>query len=475
MKSKLAVLFLLLLIPIAAAPLDPAVQSLSHSILKELIEINTTDTPRGNVTTAALAMQKRFAAAGLPASDMLLAGPNDRKQNLIVRLRGASTSLAPILIIGHIDVVEARREDWTTDPFVLVEKGGYFYGRGTQDMKGSDAMVITTLLRFLHEGYKPDRDIILALTADEEGGTANGVDWLLKNKPEQVRAGFVLNPDAGGANTVNGKPLNLDIEAAEKVYADFLLTVRNPGGHSSLPVPDNAIYHLVDSLARLEKYQFPFELSPVTRGFFESIQKVATPEEASTINAVLVPHPDPAALARFSANPRYNSTTHTTCVATRLNAGHANNALPQLAQANINCRILPGHSIEEVRENLLDIFADKEVRVQYIDSATNEPRDTAPTEKGLPPVAIPAQITNTLLKTATTFWAGAPLVPEMETGASDSKYTIARGIPTFGFSGLAIDRDDVRAHGKDERVRITDYYDGVEFWYRWLKALTSEN
>ena len=336
-------------------------------------------------------------------------------------------------------------------------------------------MVITTLLRFLHEGYKPDRDIILALTADEEGGTANGVDWLLKNKPEQVRAGFVLNPDAGGANTVNGKPLNLDIEAAEKVYADFLLTVRNPGGHSSLPVPDNAIYHLVDSLARLEKYQFPFELSPVTRGFFESIQKVATPEEASTINAVLVPHPDPAALARFSANPRYNSTTHTTCVATRLNAGHANNALPQLAQANINCRILPGHSIEEVRENLLDIFADKEVRVQYIDSATNEPRDTAPTEKGLPPVAIPAQITNTLLKTATTFWAGAPLVPEMETGASDSKYTIARGIPTFGFSGLAIDRDDVRAHGKDERVRITDYYDGVEFWYRWLKALTSEN
>jgi acetylornithine deacetylase/succinyl-diaminopimelate desuccinylase-like protein len=333
-------------------------------------------------------------------------------------------------------------------------------------------MVITTLLRFLKDGYKPDRDIILALTADEEGGTANGVEWLLKNKPTEISAGYILNADSGGVNTVKGKPLNLDLAAAEKVYADFTLTARNPGGHSSLPVPDNAIYHVVDALARLEKYQFPFELSPVTRGFFESVQKAATPEEAAVIRAALAPGASAAAIAALSKDPRYNSTTHTTCVATMMNAGHAHNALPQMAQANVNCRILPGHSIEEIRQDLIRIFADKEVKVQFNDPDTNEPRDTAPAEKGPAPVAIPPGFTASLLKTAADFWPGVPLVPEMETGASDSRFAVVKGIPSYGFSGLAVDRDDVRAHGKDERIRTKDYYDGVEFWYRWLKSQT---
>jgi acetylornithine deacetylase/succinyl-diaminopimelate desuccinylase-like protein len=475
MNAGLLPLTLLAFASLPAATADPAVQQLSRGILKELIEINTTDTPRGNVTTAAVAMQKRFTAAGVPAADMLLAGPNDRKKNLVIRLHGTSPTQKPILILCHLDVVEAKREEWTTDPFQLVEKDGYFYGRGTQDMKGSDAMVITALLRFLKEGYKPERDIILALTADEEGGTANGVEWLLKNKPGEIRAGYILNADSGGVNTVKGKPLNLDLAAAEKVYADFTLTARNPGGHSSLPVPDNAIYHVVDALARLEKYQFPFELSPVTRGFFESVQKAATPDEAAAIRAALAPGTSPAAIAEFSKNARYNSTTHTTCVATTMNAGHAHNALPQTAQANVNCRILPGHSIEEVRQDLIRIFADKDVKVQFTDPGTNEPRDTAPVEKGPAPVAIPPAFTAALLKSAADFWPGVPLVLEMETGASDSRFAVVKGIPSYGFSGLAVDRDDVRAHGKDERIRTRDYYDGVEFWYRWLKSLTQSN
>jgi acetylornithine deacetylase/succinyl-diaminopimelate desuccinylase-like protein len=228
----------------------------------------------------------------------------------------------------------------------------------------------------------------------------------------------------------------------------------------------------VNALARLEKYQFPFELNPVTRSFLESVQKVATPEEAAVIRAALAPGASAVAIAAFSKDPRYNSTTHTTCVATMMNAGHAHNALPQIAQANVNCRILPGHSIEEVRQDLIRVFADNEVKVQFNDPDTNEPRDTGPADKGPAPVAIPPAITASLLKTAADFWPGVAAVPEMETGASDSRFAVIKGIPSYGFSGLAVDRDDVRAHGKDERIRTKDFYDGVDFWYRWLKSLT---
>jgi acetylornithine deacetylase/succinyl-diaminopimelate desuccinylase-like protein len=398
-------------------------------------------------------------------------GPNDRKGNLVVRLRG-SGSRKPILIIGHLDVVEARREDWTSDPFHFVEKDGYFYGRGTQDMKVNDAILLTTFIRFHREGYRPDRDLILALTADEEGGKSNGVDWLLKNHRDLIAAEFVLNADSGGVTTVKGKPVNVDVEASEKLYADFQLTVTNPGGHSSLPVPDNAIYHIADALGRLERAPFPFELNAVTRSYFERRAALETGQTAADMKAILQTPADGAAVARLSADARYNSTIRTTCVATRLSAGHANNALPQLAQANVNCRILPGHSAEEIRQELLRIFADPKIVVRYVDDAGNV-YDRTPEKKAFSPMLPPDEILKPLERIAGEMWNGVPVIPNMETGASDSIYTIAAGLPSYGVSGVAIDQDDVRAHGKDERVRVSSYYDGVEFYHRYLKALTA--
>jgi acetylornithine deacetylase/succinyl-diaminopimelate desuccinylase-like protein len=408
--------------------------------------------------------------AGFPAADVQVLGPNDRKGNMVARLRAPSGSLRPILIIGHLDVVEARRSDWTTDPFQFVEKDGYFYGRGTQDMKSNDAILVTAFIRLHQEGWRPDRDVILALTADEEGGKSNGVDWLLKNHRELVDAEFVLNADAGGVTTLKGKVVNVDIEASEKMYADFQLTATNPGGHSSLPVPDNAIYHIADALARLEKNPFPVELNAITRTYFERRAPLENEKTKADMNAILHTPPDPAAVSRLSQDPRYNSLLRTTCVATRLTAGHANNALPQLAQANVNCRILPGHSAEEIRQALIALFADPKVQVGYVSDA-GDFAARAPDKKAFPPVLPRSEVLRALERVAAEMWPGAPVIPEMETGASDSVHTIASGMPSYGVNGLAIDQDDIRAHGKDERVRVSSYYDGVEFYYRYLKEI----
>jgi acetylornithine deacetylase/succinyl-diaminopimelate desuccinylase-like protein len=454
-----------------AAPLDEATRRLAHDIFQQLVEINTTDSV-GSTTAAATAMAKRFLDAGFPPEDVRIAGPNDRKGNLVVRLHGSGGPRKPILIIGHLDVVEARRADWTTDPFQFVEKDGYFYGRGTQDMKVDDAILVTTFIRFHGEGYRPDRDLILALTADEEGGKSNGVDWLLKNHRDWIAAEFVLNADSGGVTTVKGKPVNVDVEASEKLYGDYQVTATNPGGHSSLPVPDNAIYHIADALGRLERAPFPVELNAVTRTYFERRAALETGQAAADMKAILRTPADSAAIARLSADARYNSMMRTTCVATRLNGGHANNALPQLAQANVNCRILPGHSAEEIRQELVRIFADPKIVVRYVDDAGNV-YDRTPEKKAFPPILPPDEILKPLERIAGEMWNGVPVIPSMETGASDSIYTIAAGLPSYGVNGVAIDQDDVRAHGKDERVRAGAYYDGVEFYYRYLKALTS--
>ena len=469
---SLTAAFLLFATCTSAASLDDATRGLAHDIFKELIEINTTDSV-GSTTAAAQAMAKRLLDAGFPSSDVHVLGPNQRKGNLVVRLHGSGANgLKPILIICHLDVVEARREDWTTDPFQFVEKDGYFYGRGTQDMKDNDAVMVTTFIRFRREGYRPDRDVILALTADEEYGQSNGVDWLLKNHRDLIDAAFALNPDSGGVTTEHGKPVNVDIEATEKIYADFQLTVTNPGGHSSLPARDNAIYHIADALSRLEASPFPFELNQVTRGYFEKRAALATGPLAADMQGILKTPPDPASIARLSADPRYNSMTHTTCVATRFNAGHANNALPQLAQANVNCRILPGHSVQEVAQTLARIFNDPAVTMRYVNDAGTV-LDKIPDRKAFPPVIPPPEILRPLERVTDSMWPGAPVIPIMDTGASDSIYTMAAGIPSYGISGIAIDQDDVRAHGKDERVRVSSYYDGVDFYYRYLKALTS--
>jgi acetylornithine deacetylase/succinyl-diaminopimelate desuccinylase-like protein len=462
---------ILAVVTLSAAPLDEATRRLARDVFQQLIEINTTDSV-GSTTAAAEAMAKRLLDAGLAPEDVQVLGPNDRKGNLVARLHGSGGALKPILIIGHLDVVEARREDWTTDPFQFVEKDGYFYGRGTQDMKVNDAILITTFIRFRRENYRPDRDLILALTADEEGGKSNGVDWLLKNHRELIDAAFVLNADSGGVTTVKGKPVNLDVEASEKLYADFQVSAVNPGGHSSLPVPDNAIYHLAGALGRLERSPFPFELNAVTRTYFERRAGLETGQTAADMKAILRTPADAAAVARLSADARYNSTMRTTCVATRLNAGHANNALPQLAQANVNCRILPGHSAEEIRQELIRIFADAKIVVRYVDDAGNV-SGRAIEKKAFPPMLPPDEILKPLARIADEMWKGVPVIPDMETGASDSIYTIAAGLPSYGVNGVAIDQDDIRAHGKDERVRVSAYYDGVEFYYRYLKALTS--
>ena len=452
------------------AQVDAATRQLSHDIFQQLVEINTADSV-GSTTVAAEAMAQRLSVAGFPASDMVVLGSSDRRKNLVVRLHGSGAQ-KPVLLIGHLDVVEARREDWSTDPFKFVEKDGYFYGRGTQDMKDGDAIMVTTLIRMKKAGYTPDRDIILALTADEEGGEDNGVNWLLKNHRELIDAEFVLNHDGGGVDTENGKPVSIDVDASEKLYADYQLTVTNSGGHSSLPLPDNAIYHLADALGRLEHSTFPFELNPVTRAYFERMSKIEKGQEASDMKAILRTPPDQAAIARLSTNPVRNSVLRTTCVATRLFAGHANNALPQLAQANVNCRILPGHSKEEIRQALIRIFNDSKVTVRYVDDA-GKVSDNAPDAQALPPAPLREDVMTQLEKVGAAFWPGTPLIPTMAAGASDGVLTNAAGMPTYAVSGVAIDTSDFRAHGRDERVRVESFYQGVDFFYRYLTALTS--
>jgi acetylornithine deacetylase/succinyl-diaminopimelate desuccinylase-like protein len=450
------------------AQLDPATKQLSHDIFQQLIEINTTDSV-GSTTVAANAMAQRLLDAGFAKEDVVVLGPNDRKGNLMARLHGTG-SAKPILLIGHLDVVEALRSDWTTDPFQFVDKDGYYYGRGTQDIKEGDAIFVTTFIRLKKEGYKPDRDIILALTADEEGGKSNGIDWLLKNHRDLMDAAFVLNTDAGGVDMVNGKPISFNVEATEKLYGDYQLTATNAGGHSSLPVPDNAIYHIADALTRLQAYTFPFELNPVTRAYFEKMSTLESGQTAANMKGILENPPSAEAIARLSATPKYNATMRTTCVATRLSAGHANNALPQSATANVNCRILPSHSREETRQQLIQIFNDPKVTVGYVNDA-RELVDAAPESKGLPPTELQPEVMQPLAKLVAQMWPGVPVIPVMETGASDGKFTSEAGLPTYGVNGIAIDIDDDRAHGKDERLGVDSYYRGVEFYYRYVKLL----
>ncbi len=434
-----------------AAQVDNATKQLARDIFKQLVEINTTDSI-GSTTVAAEAMAKRLRDAGFPESDVQVLGPNARKGNMVARLHGTGAH-RPILLIGHIDVVEAKREDWSTDPFKFIEQDGYFYGRGTQDMKDGDAIMVTSLIRFRQEGYRPDRDIILALTADEEGGKSNGVDWLLRNHRDLIDAEYVLNPDGGGVYTQGGKAVVMSIDASEKLYADYQLEVTNPGGHSSLPVPDNAIYHLTDALARLERYRFPFELNEVTRAYFLRMATTESGQTAADMRAVTKTRPDTGAIARLSTDSLFNATMRTTCVATRLDAGHANNALPQTARAIVNCRILPGHTREEVRRNLIQILADPRIAVRYVNDA-GDISDTAPNEPAAAPPTLRPDVMQALEKITQEMWPGTPVIPAMATGASDGVFTNAAGMPTYGVSGVAIAFDDVRAHGRDERVRV---------------------
>ncbi len=444
----------------------------ARDIFKQLIEINTTDTPKGSVTAASVAMQKRFLDVGFAPEDVQLLGPAPHKQNLVVRIRAAATPTEkPVLFLCHIDVVEALRSDWTsTDPFEFVEKDGYYYGRGTQDMKESDAVLVATFLRLHREGYKPKRDLILALTADEEGGKFNGANWLVRNHRDLVDAAFVINPDSGGIELNSGKPVLAGVEATEKVYSDFQVIATNRGGHSSLPRPDNAIYELTAALTKLAAYSFPFELNEVTRAAFESAAVHQQGQRAADLRAILATPPDMDAAARLSADPEFNSNFRTTCVATRLKGGHANNALPQTAEANVNCRIFPGHSPEEIRQQLVALFADSKLTVNYV-SDGGEVSPTAPERKAIVPPAPTREVFDPLIRITQQIWPGVPVTPVMENGATDSIYFAQAGIPSYGYSAVALERDDVRAHGRDERLPVDSYWKALDFFYSFTRAL----
>ena len=444
--------------------LDDATKQLSLDIFKQLVEINTTDSV-GSTTIAANAMAKRLLDAGFPVADVQVLGPNDRKGNMVARIHGTGAK-KPILFICHLDVVEARREDWSMDPFQLIEKDGYFYGRGTGDIKDGDAFLVTTFIRLKRENFKPDRDLILALTADEEGGKSNGVDWLIKNHRDLIDAEYIINPDAGDFELDHGKHILVGIQASEKLYQDFDLKVTNPGGHSSLPTSENAIYQLSEGLARLEHYQFPFELNEVTREYFSRESGIVGGQTGADMKAILSTPPDSAAVTRLSAIPFYNSRIRTTCVATRLEGGHANNALPGMAHANANCRILPGHSPDEIQAMLVKVLDDPRIVVS---------RAAGLAGSGLPnpPSPLRPDLMSALAKVANEMWPGVPIVPVMDAGASDGAISRAAGFPTYGLPGLFMDVDDDRSHGRDERIRVASFYDGVDFYYRLVKALST--
>jgi acetylornithine deacetylase/succinyl-diaminopimelate desuccinylase-like protein len=450
-------------------------KQLARAIFKQLIEINTTDSV-GNVTTAAEAMAKRLREGGFAEDDIKVAGPNERKKNLVVRFRGTGKR-KPILFIGHLDVVEAHREDWTSDPFVFLEKDGYFYGRGTEDMKSGDAILVTNFLRLRKESYLPDRDLILALTADEEGGNFNGVDWLLKEHRDWVDAEYCINLDAGEFEKDKDKLLLASIQASEKVYVDYQFESLNPGGHSSVPSPDNAIYHLAGALARLQSYSFPLNINEITRNFFAKTAATTTGQVAADMKVIAMypPPPDAAQLhaaeQRLSASPYYNSLLHTTCVATMLSGGHAPNALPQTARANVNCRIFPGEDPEEVRKALERVANDPKVTVTVVAQRSADGKIVPVV--GVPPSPLLPEVMHALEKTLSSSWPGVPLIASMSTGATDGRITRIAGIPTYGISCMFFDRNDIRAHGKDERLGVQDFYDGVEFNYKLIRELSS--
>ncbi|HEY2120606.1 MAG TPA: M20/M25/M40 family metallo-hydrolase [Candidatus Acidoferrum sp.] len=439
----------------------------ARAIFKQLIEINTTDSV-GNVTTAAEAMAKRLRDAGFSEADMMVAGPTEGKKNMVARFRGMGKR-KPILFIGHLDVVEARREDWTTDPFQFVEKEGYFYGRGTEDMKEGDALLVMSFIRLKREGFVPDRDLILALTADEEGGKYNGVDWLLKEHKDWIDAEYCINLDGGEFEKLKGKKVLAGLQASEKVYADFQFEATNPGGHSSVPGVENAIYELSAALTKLQGYSFPVKISEITRNYFAHSAELTTGKLAEDLRNVAKQPPDPVAIKRLSAIPYYNSLLHTTCVATMLSGGHATNALPQTARANVNCRIFPGEAPEEVLRTLQKVVADPGIKVTLVPEKTSD-------GKLVPIVAVPAspllpELVETLEATVNSMWPGIPVVASMSTGATDGNYLRIAGIPTYGIACMFFDMEDERAHGKDEQVGVEDFYDGVEFAYRFIKSL----
>jgi acetylornithine deacetylase/succinyl-diaminopimelate desuccinylase-like protein len=429
----------------------------ARAIFAELVGINTTH-DRGTAR-AVRALSRRFLAAGFPAKDVVIAGPNPVRTNLVVRLRG-SRARKPILLLAHLDVVEARREDWSLEPFVLTEKDGFFYGRGTADIKDMAAIFAQTLLRLKRERARLDRDVILALTAGEEGGGDNGVQWLLANRRELIEAEFGINADAGDPVLKDGQVQVRNVEASEKVYMDVRMEVDNPGGHSSIPVKENAIYRLAAALDRFAHYEFPPRLNEVTRAYF-SRAAVAEPDTIAARMRMVGETGDTTAMRRLSeGSPWLSSVLRTTCVATRLDGGHANNALPQTAGANINCRILPDERPDDVLDTIRRVVNDTNVHLTITSAAVPSPVSPLNPEVFEPIDSITASM-----------WPGAAVIPNMDAGTSDNVWLRNAGMPVYGVSGVPVEYDDIRWHGKDERIDVSAFYQGLEYTYRLVRAL----
>jgi len=439
-------------------------QQLAHDVYKQLVEINTADSV-GSTTVAASAVAKRFRDAGFPDADIFEGGPRADKGNIVIRYHGnASGARKPLLLLAHLDVVQALKKDWSPDldPFVFTERDGYYYGRGTADDKAMASIFAANAIRMVREHVVPDRDVIIALTADEEGGGNNGVDWLLKTHPQLVDAAFVIN-EGGGGTLRNGKPLFNGVQATEKVTTNITLRATNRGGHSSVPRPDNAITALADALSKVGRYQFPVRFNEVTRGFFTKTAALETPALGAAMRALVANPRDASALAVVAADPRYNATVRTTCVATMLSGGHATNALPQLAEATVNCRMFPSDTPEVVRASIERLINDTSVKV--IARAAVAPPAPSPL---LP------ELFDAVTGVTHELWGDVPVIPVMSTGATDSRFFRALGVPAFGVSGLFSDPTvDARAHGRDERMRVQSYYEGQEFLWRLTRALTS--
>jgi len=441
----------------AATLPPPEYQKLVHDIYKQLIEINTSFSTSAT-TPAAQAMADRLRAEGFPASDIQVLGAADHKMNVVARYHGTGQR-KPLLLLAHLDVVEAKRSDWSFDPFKLTEKDGFFYGRGTIDDKAQAAMWIANLIRYKRDGFKPDRDLIVALTADEEGGGPyNGANWLVKNHRELIDADFALN-EGGWGDMLNGKRVANNVQVSEKYVATYRLEVKNKGGHSSLPVPDNAIYRLAEALVRISKFKFPVETNEVTQAYLEQMARVSPPTVAEQMKAG-AQGSSPALEQLAASGTNLNATLRTTCVATMLDGGHAVNALPQTAGATVNCRVLPDTKPEEVIGKLRQVIGDDQVSVKPLGEIVSGP--PSPLRQDLFKAA--SRITDTL-------WPGTVTVPVMVMGATDGLYLRSAGIPTYGLQGIFIERDDFRAHGQDERLGINEFYEGDAFLYELVKSL----
>ncbi len=432
-------------------------QQLAKDLFRELIEIDTTQA--GSTTIAAEGIAARLLAEGFAAEDVQVLGPTEDRGNLVVRLRGRDVGRKPLLLLAHLDVVAADPADWTLDPFTFTEQDGYFYGRGSKDDKDDAAIHIANLIRMKREDFQPDRDIIVALTADEEGGDQNGVQWLLANHPDLIDAEYALNEGGNGALR-DGVRISNNVQASEKVFQSFTLEVTNPGGHSSLPVKDNAIYRLADALIRIRAHDFPVALNEATKIYFERSAELEDGELAAAMRGVLEYPPDPAGVAYLSRTPFYNSRLRTTCVATKLLAGHAENALPQRAQATVNCRMLPTDAPDAVLETLLTVIGDTEVAVTPIQPAIPSP-----------PSPLTPEVLGAIETVTEEMWPDVVVIPFMGAGATDGLFLRNAGIPVYGVSGLFFDMNDNRAHGQNERILIKSYFEGQEFLYRLTTKL----